>query len=204
MPITNSTHVQNHTSGIIPCMDVTEIIRIITQPGKTIPELINDLGYSGPLTIKGKLLNWLVAVCPEYSVIYDILYYNPDICEPQPVRESGFAEAVRKRDGACWITGRYGKRCEAAHIYEYKDCKDSGDRYNINNGILLDAGLHKLWDMGEIVFVPIDKSSAAFQINPDSGATHEDVPELATPITFTNIGSEMMKFIQKRYELFNS
>lgn len=188
----------------IPCMDVTEIIHIVTQSGKTIPELITELGYTGPLTMQGKLLNWLVAVCPEYSVIYDILYYTPDKNETQPERDAKFADAIRKRDQKCWITERYGKRCEVAHIYEYKYCKDSGDRYNINNGILLDAGLHKLWDMGEIVLEPIGKTSAVFKINPESGATCEDIPELEWPQTFIDIHPEMMKFIQKRYDLLKN
>lgn len=65
---------------------------------------------------------------------------------------------------------------------------------------MIDAGLHKLRDMNEIVFVPIDKSTAMFRINTESDRTYIDIPKLATPIAITNIRPEMMKFIQKRYE----
>lgn len=86
-------------------MDITQIIRIISQPEKTIAELITELGYTGSNTIHAKLLNWIVDVCPEYSIIYDILYHYPDDCELKAVRDSNFVEAIRKRDGVCWITG---------------------------------------------------------------------------------------------------
>jgi hypothetical protein len=180
-------------------MDISKLIAILSQPGKHITELINEIGFTGENTLQVNLLKGIVmAFNPELTVIYDILNYNLENTKLQEQRDPEFAEIIRKRDTVCWITGRYAERCEVAHIYEYKDCKVSGDRYNINNGILLDAGLHKLWDINEIILEPLTESSAQFKINPYSIAFEHDIPELVSPIEIRNITPEMMNFIKRR------
>lgn len=187
-----------------PIMDICKLIEILSQPNKIVTELKNEIGFTDLNVLQIGLLKWLVtAYTPNLTVIYDILYDNPDNNTTQAQRESEFAEIIRERDTVCWITGHYAERCEVAHIYEYKDCKESGNRYNINNGILLDAGLHKLWDKNEIVFEPINAHTAVFKINPDSIAHDNDIPELLAPLTISNVQPEMMNFIKMRYELSN-
>jgi hypothetical protein len=182
-----------------PVMDISKLINILSQHGKHVTELMDEIGFTGENTLQAKLLKGIVTVFnPDLTVIYDILNYNPDNTKLQEQRKEEFADIIRKRDTVCWVTGRYAERCEVAHIYEYKDCKDTGDRYNINNGILLDAGLHKLWDINEIIFEPLTESSAQFKINPYSIALEHDIPELLIPIEISNITPEMMKFIKMR------
>jgi len=186
---------------ILPVMDICQIIKIMSQPGKSINDLTNEIGFTAENILQTALLKYIVCINPELSVIYDILYSIPDNLENQQQRTCDFADAVKERDIVCRITGRFAERCQVAHIYEYKDCKDSGDRYNINNGILLDAGLHKLWDMNEIVFEPLNETTALFKINPYSLAKPHDIPELCEPVQITNIPPTMMKFIKMRYHL---
>ncbi|ARF12598.1 HNH endonuclease, partial [Klosneuvirus KNV1] len=45
----------------------------------------------------------------------------------------------------CIVTNSHSDMCEACHIIPYCDCDDN-NKYDVNNGILLEAGLHKLFD----------------------------------------------------------
>lgn len=179
-------------------MDFAVIAEILNMP-LTCEELRAKLNYNGDINSSlGILLSYLVAVFPDkYAVINDILY-GPDSSKNSPARNPTFTQDVKLRDGKCVISGRYANRCEVAHIYEFKDCKDSGDRYDINNGLLLDAGLHKLWDDGEIMLQPVGDCQARFIINPYSMANADvDIPELIKPVML-NVNSRMMHFIKLR------
>lgn len=187
-----------------PVMDICNIIDILSQPDKTVAELKYEIGFNSDNDLQRDLLDWIVTgYNPNLTVIYDILYDTLDNNTSQAQRDAEFANSVRERDSVCWVTGRYAERCEVAHIYEYKDCKTSGDRYNINNGILLDAGLHTLWDKKEIILEPVNEHTAVFKINPYSIANENDIPELLSPLTICNIPPEMMHFIKKRWALLN-
>lgn len=165
----------------------------------TCEELRAKLNYTGDINSPlGILLSYLVVLFPEkYAIINDILY-GPDSSTNSPARNPTFTQDVKLRDGKCVISGRYANRCEVAHIHEFKDCKDSGERYDINNGLLLDAGLHKLWDDGEIMLEPVGDSQARFIINPYSMANADvDIPELIKPVML-DVNCRMMYFIKMR------
>jgi len=56
-----------------------------------------------------------------------------------------FRKKIIDRDKQCIVTNSHSNMCEACHIIPYCDCDDN-NKYDVNNGILLEAGLHKLFD----------------------------------------------------------
>lgn len=68
---------------------------------------------------------------------------------------------VKKFNDKCALLGINSKLCEAAHIYPYADCKKNKDKYNVNNGILLSATLHKAYDRNYFL---IDENSCKITI----------------------------------------
>ena len=83
-------------------------------------------------------------------IIYDKLKYypfnsyNPDIIKLAKERmgQTEFRSNIITRDKVCIISGDDAEICEACHIIPYNECKN----YNTNNGILLTASLHKMFD----------------------------------------------------------
>jgi hypothetical protein len=109
-------------------MDICQIIKIMSQPGKSINDLTNEIGFTAENILQTALLKYIVCINPELSVIYDILYSIPDNLENQQQRTCDFADAVKERDIVCRITGRFAERCQVAHIYKYKDCKNNEEK----------------------------------------------------------------------------
>jgi len=61
-------------------------------------------------------------------------------------RDSKFREKVLERfDRKCIITGNLEEECEVAHILPFSFCLDI-QKYDVNNGLVLSANLHKLFD----------------------------------------------------------
>lgn len=59
--------------------------------------------------------------------------------------EKELRKKVINRDKTCIISGHDENSCEVAHIKPFCD-SNINEKYDINNCILLDAGLHKLFD----------------------------------------------------------
>jgi hypothetical protein len=62
------------------------------------------------------------------------------------LNQTEFRKYLIERDKRCIITSSNSDICEACHIIPYSECGDD-IKFDINNGILLEAGLHKLFDM---------------------------------------------------------
>jgi len=60
-------------------------------------------------------------------------------------KDNKFKEEVKKYYKNCVITGRSSKVCEVAHIKPFSE-SNSEEKYDPNNGLLLSADLHKLFD----------------------------------------------------------
>jgi len=60
-------------------------------------------------------------------------------------KDNKFKEEVKKFYKNCVITGRSSKVCEVAHIKPFSE-SNSEEKYDPNNGLLLSADLHKLFD----------------------------------------------------------
>ena len=189
-----------------PLQSIRQIKLVLGDPSLDIHQMITRLGYESQNSELGDLLTAIIYMYPnEYSdVINKIFSFNEhvdNICE-QTARQSRFMEDIRERDGTCQITGRFSARCQVAHIYPFSKC-ESIAKYDTDNGILIDSGLHQLWDNGYIQLVPIGPSSAQFIVNPlmcSVQSVERDIPELVEPVTLQCLNSRMIAYIQRRYE----
>lgn len=103
--------------------------------------------YNGDMTIETLLF-----------VAYDIYKYNPStlIIEERVKRQhqKKFRNQIEKRDKCCIISGDDSEMCEACHIIPFCE-SDNSNMYSVNNGIILSANLHKLFDK---YFLSIDET----------------------------------------------
>ncbi len=74
-------------------------------------------------------------------------YKNIKLVEVRQNRDgqTKFREKIIDRDKECVITNSGCEMCEAAHIIPHCE-SEVYDKYNIDNGILLNAAIHKLFD----------------------------------------------------------
>jgi hypothetical protein len=156
----------------------------------------------------------------KYITPYDTEYINPDI--PYSLleylttteysfsvsRKNGFREAVSKlAGGRCIISGRYGIRCEAAHIWDFALCQSDMECNDPENGIFLAKELHGLWDKDFIISVPVSDTEIEFRINtelvrityPDT-EPEEFIPELAQPVVIGCLSDAKMDYFRRRCE----
>lgn len=80
-------------------------------------------------------------------IMYDLYGYEPDGMDELTMQnyrngQLEFRDALIKRYKTCIITDDESDICEACHIVPYSECKN----YKIDNGLLLSASLHKLFD----------------------------------------------------------
>lgn len=197
-----------------PVKSIHRIKCILSDTDMDIPAKIAALGYESLDTELGHLLTAIMYMHPDkYSdVINEIFAYvysrdgDDDSITEQTARQSRFAEDVRDRDVRCRITGRFAARCQSAHIFEFKECVRIGDqvaKYDTENGLLIDAGLHQLWDHGIIQLVPLGPDRAQFMVNPVKYAGQSlecDIPELMEPVVLDGLSARMMGYIHRRCE----
>ena len=73
------------------------------------------------------------------------------------IRESrkdyNFRKSVLMKYDRCLITNYGVRRCEIAHIKPFSVCNDN-EKYDHNNGLLLDSSIHKLFDKYEFTIDP--------------------------------------------------
>jgi len=68
---------------------------------------------------------------------------------------------IKKFDSKCALLGIDSKLCDAAHIFPYSECKNNKEKYDVNNGILLSATLHKAYDRNYFL---IDENTCKIKI----------------------------------------
>lgn len=197
---------------------IQQIKHILADPNTDIPAKMAALGYESQDSDSelGHLLTAIMYMHPdEYSeVINEIFAYrysrdgDADSITEQTARQSRFAEDVRDRDVRCRITGRFAARCQSAHIYPFSECVRMGNhvaKYDTENGLLIDAGLHQLWDNGFILLEPVGPDQAQFIVNPANytgQALDYDLPELAEPVVLHGLSQRMMDYIQRRLTFY--
>ena len=89
----------------------------------------------------------------------------------------------------CIISGSPPITCEAAHIIPY--AKLTKDRYNIDNGLLLRADLHKLFDNKQLI---IDPNTLRITIDPIIKYYNEFNNKII------NIDKNSIKYLKKYYQ----
>jgi hypothetical protein len=83
-------------------------------------------------------------VAYEKFHIYDYDTKKYELKEKR-LNQSEFRKYLIERDKCCIITTYNADMCDACHIIPHNEC-DNDNKYDINNGFLLEAGLHKLFD----------------------------------------------------------
>lgn len=114
------------------------------------------------------------------------------------INQNEFRKQIIERDKHCIITNSNSAMCDACHIIPFSECNDN-DQYNINNGFLLNSGLHKLFD------------KYLWSINPYTQTikVHNDIlhDESYTQINIyhnkvISYNNEIFPFLLKHYETF--
>lgn len=114
-------------------------------------------------------------------------------------QQTKFRNAIIERDKRCIITGMNANICEACHVIPYS-LIDEKNRFNPDNGILLECGLHKLFDMKLV------------SINPETSTVHfnkklllDDSYNLFTKYEnkIVIINNETQKYLKDHYNMFN-
>lgn len=84
-------------------------------------------------------------------IMYDLFEYAHDdthqnkqyqSLQTTRIGQDEFRNALIKRYGKCIITDDDPQMCQACHIIPFKECNN----YQIDNGLLMTASLHKLFD----------------------------------------------------------
>jgi hypothetical protein len=88
-------------------------------------------------------------------VMYDLFQYIHKETEEKEKRldQQTFKKDLVERYKKCIITGVTEIACEACHIIPFSECENN-DKYNVNNGLLMRADLHKLFDSGYLKINP--------------------------------------------------
>ncbi len=73
---------------------------------------------------------------------FNIKYYE---YKEKRIGQCEFRQKIVTRDKYCVITMCHSDMCEACHIIPYSECNEC-EKYDINNGLLLESGIHKLFD----------------------------------------------------------
>ena len=99
-------------------------------------------------------------------VLYDLYNYDPP-CQLYELREKRrkqdeFHKQLITRDKNCVISNKTSLVCQACHIIPYALCNEN-EKYDINNGLLLSADIHILFDKYMISINPI--TSTIYLIN---------------------------------------
>jgi hypothetical protein len=99
-------------------------------------------------------------------VLYDLYNYDPSSklyeLKEKRKKQDEFHKQLIIRDKQCIITNKTSLVCQACHIIPYALCNEN-EKYDINNGLLLSADTHILFDKYMISINPI--TSTIYLIN---------------------------------------
>lgn len=85
------------------------------------------------------------------------------VLKNQRISQNTFRKRIIERDKKCIVSGANKSICEACHIIPYCDSDDS-HIYDVNNGLLLNRNIHKLFDEH---LVTIDPDTCEFIVTPE-------------------------------------
>lgn len=89
--------------------------------------------------------------------IFDITFNLSELeLKDKRLHQIEFRDEIINKYHCCIISGLPSSMCEACHIIPYCESTDK-QKYDINNGLLLEAGIHKLFDAHLISIDPTDK-----------------------------------------------
>ena len=81
--------------------------------------------------------------------LYDLFEYEPKIelyeIREKRLKQEQFHKQILERDKQCIISTKFSKVCQACHIIPFSICTEE-QKYDSNNGLLLSADIHLLFD----------------------------------------------------------
>lgn len=132
------------------------------------------------------------------DVNYLLKVYNITINEPKQIRteQEIFREKIINRDKCCIISGVNCCECQSAHIVPLNICNN----YDIDNGMLLQSGLHQTFDLN---IWCINPNNLMIEIN-KKYINNNDLSCLRYINKKINIklNNKMLLNLHKRYKLF--
>lgn len=111
-------------------------------------------------------------IIDEWKRIYNEVINNMVISmsKRENRNDKTFKEGVRDRaNNKCQVCGYYNtlNNFDVAHIYEFAECSNDYEKYNVNNGLLLRSDIHRAWDAGHLI-IEYDISSRAIYFKMDN------------------------------------
>ena len=92
--------------------------------------------------------------------LYDLFEYEPSTklyeLRERRLKQEQFHKQIIERDKKCIISNRLSKVCQACHIIPYSICTEE-QKYDPDNGLLLSADIHLLFDNYLLSINPISK-----------------------------------------------
>ena len=117
--------------------------------------------------------------------------------------DAEYRELVKQRFGKCIICQNnecHISCCQVAHIYDFSKCvrnNDEESKYNINNGIVMCANTHLMFDKHLLKLTIIDSNNAMVSIEIDK--TLKDCNIYRYNGQIITLFKENMKYLEKRY-----
>jgi len=87
--------------------------------------------------------------------------------------------------------------CQVAHILDFSKCNDNKSKYDINNGLLMCANTHSLFDKNLLKFKIIDYNNAMVSIQIDESLNDYNIYKYNGQII--TLFNENLVYIDKRY-----
>ena len=135
----------------------------------------------------------------KIDVDFLLQIYNIKLYEPKQIRskQDEFRDNLIERDKKCIISNTDACVCEAAHIIPNSE----EENYDIDNGLLLDSGLHKCFDK---YFWCINPETLTVELHKDLKI--ENIPCVKFKNNKININpnNKMLENIKERYKRFLS
>lgn len=130
-------------------------------------------------------------------VMYDLYKYTHSTINTTETRteQDKFREKIIERYGQCIISGDDPMVCEACHIVPYNKCNEA-EKYDVDNGLLLNRNLHKLFDDNEL---KINQNTLQIELSDNILNNNKMKGYIKYKNMKININDRSIYFLKKRY-----
>ena len=104
-----------------------------------------------------------------------------------------------KRYKSCIVTGKHASICEASHIIPFVECSN-GQKYDVNNVLLLCRELHTLFDINKVTFDNTGKFIISEEIMLSTGNDFDEYKKYNGK--YIKLNDETMKYLNYRVDKF--
>lgn len=118
-----------------------------------------------------------------------------DIITKNRTGQSSFRKLLVDKYKNCIITGNDADSCHGCHIKPYAVCNEK-EMMDINNGLLLDAGIHKLFDN---YLITINPTNCRVEVNPKY--RKNQYVQYHNKI-INGLSKQTLKYLKRHYSLY--